>query len=42
MIRLIQITDTHIYAEAEYRFDGVNTRASFERVLKHLHRFNRA
>jgi len=42
MIRLIQITDTHIYAEAEYRFDGVNTRASFERVLKHLHRFNPA
>ena len=42
MIRLIQITDTHIYAEAGYCFDGVDTRASFERVIKHLHRFNPA
>ncbi|MCZ6663800.1 MAG: metallophosphoesterase, partial [Gammaproteobacteria bacterium] len=42
MIRLIQITDTHIYAEAGDCFEGVDTRASFERVIKHLHRFNPA
>lgn len=32
-MRLVQLTDTHIYADAAARFDGVDTRASFARVL---------
>ena len=36
MIRLIQITDTHIYAEPGSRFDGVDTRESFTRVFDHM------
>ena len=38
MIRLIQITDTHIYAEPGSRFDGVDTRASFIRVFEAMRR----
>lgn len=33
MPRLVQITDTHIYADAAARFDGVDTRASLAAVL---------
>lgn len=36
MIRLIQITDTHIYAATESRFDGVDTRKSFARVFDRM------
>ncbi len=36
MIRLVQITDTHIYADAHGRFDGVDTRASFAGVYAAL------
>ncbi len=32
-IRLLQITDTHLYTEPDKKLYGVNTRASFERVL---------
>jgi 3',5'-cyclic-AMP phosphodiesterase len=42
MIRLIQITDTHIYAEPDSRFDGVDTRASFATVFDHMHRVETA
>ena len=33
MPRLLQLTDTHIYADASGRFDGMDTRASFAAVL---------
>lgn len=36
MPRLVQITDTHIYADAESRFDGMDTRASLAAVLAAL------
>ncbi len=36
MIRLIQITDTHIYAEPGSRFDGVDTRQSFAQVFDRM------
>ncbi len=32
-MRLVQLTDTHIYADAGARFDGVDTRASLDAVL---------
>ena len=32
-VRLLQITDTHLYAEPEKTLYGVNTRASLQRVL---------
>lgn len=34
--RLVQITDTHIFAAAETLFDEVNTRASLAAVLRHI------
>ena len=37
MTRIVQLTDTHIYADAAARFDGVDTRASLRAVLAHLH-----
>ena len=36
MPRLVQITDTHIYADPAARFDGMDTRRSLERVLARL------
>lgn len=36
MPRLIQITDTHIYAESNKRLNGVDTRASFRRVYERI------
>ncbi|MGR8920053.1 MAG: metallophosphoesterase, partial [Gammaproteobacteria bacterium] len=32
-MRLVQITDTHVYADADARFDGVDTRASLIATL---------
>ncbi len=37
MTRIVQLTDTHIYADAAARFDGIDTRASLRAVLEHLH-----
>ena len=42
MIRLIQITDTHIYANPGSRFDGVDTRESFARVFDQMRYSERA
>ncbi|MEQ8661795.1 MAG: metallophosphoesterase, partial [Gammaproteobacteria bacterium] len=36
MARVVQLTDTHIYADAAARFDGLDTRASLTAVLAHL------
>ena len=35
-MRLIQLTDTHIYADRAARFEGLDTRASLEQVLRHI------
>jgi Icc protein len=34
-LRIVQLTDLHLFAEAGGQMRGVNTRASFERVLAH-------
>ena len=35
-MRLVQLTDTHIYARADARFDGMDRRASRRKVLHQL------
>ncbi|MFT5349837.1 MAG: Icc protein, partial [Gammaproteobacteria bacterium] len=35
-IRVIQITDTHIFESAEDRFDGLDTTASLKAVIDHI------
>ena len=33
-MRIIQLTDCHIYGDAASNFDGINTKKTFERVLE--------
>ena len=41
-MRVLQLTDMHIYATPEARFEGVDTRASCAQVLAHVHAHVRA
>ncbi len=39
-MRIIQLTDCHIYGDAASSFDGINTRKSFERVVEEIQKVN--
>ena len=40
-MRIIQITDSHIYGDKASNFDGINTKMSLERVLEKVEQLNK-
>ena len=40
-MRIIQITDSHIYGDTTSTFDGINTKMSFERVLERVQQLDK-
>ena len=41
IMRIIQITDSHIYGDTVSNFDGINTKNSFEKVLQKIQTFKK-